>query len=70
MGFDPYNCPLKIWKSIGIPTPKMGVQLGVWEFIPSHFFALPGALDVIPGLPSWPTALQTLTLVVSPKLRL
>jgi hypothetical protein len=29
MGFDPYNCPLKIRKSIGIPTLKMGVHLGV-----------------------------------------
>jgi hypothetical protein len=26
MGFDPYNRPLKIQKSIGTPTPK-------WEFI-------------------------------------
>jgi len=28
MSFDPCNHPLKIWKSIGIPTPKMGVHLG------------------------------------------
>jgi len=37
MGFDSYNCPLKIQKSIGTLTPKMGVHLGVWRFIPSHF---------------------------------
>jgi len=53
MSFDPCNCPLKIWESIGIPIPKMGVHLGVWGFIPSHSFALLGTWDVIPGLPSW-----------------
>jgi hypothetical protein len=26
MGFDSCNFPLKIWESIGIPTPKMGVH--------------------------------------------
>jgi hypothetical protein len=30
MGFDPCNRPQKIWKSIGTPTPKLGVHLGVW----------------------------------------
>jgi hypothetical protein len=29
MGFDPYNRPLKIQESIGIPIPKMGIHLGV-----------------------------------------
>jgi hypothetical protein len=29
MGYDRYNCSLKIWESIGIPTPKVGAQLGV-----------------------------------------
>jgi hypothetical protein len=28
MSFDPYNCPLKIRESIGIPTPKVGAHLG------------------------------------------
>jgi hypothetical protein len=41
MGFDPYNCSLKIWDSIGTPTPKVGVHLGVWRFIPSHSPTLP-----------------------------
>jgi hypothetical protein len=36
MSFDPFNCSLKIWKSIGTPTPNMGVHLGVWGFFPSH----------------------------------
>jgi hypothetical protein len=39
MNFDPYNCLLKIRKSIGAPTPKMGIHLGVWGFIPSQSFA-------------------------------
>jgi len=50
MSFDPCNCLLKIWESIGSPTPKMGVHLGVWRFIPSHSFALLGAWNVTPGL--------------------
>ncbi len=32
MGFDPCNLSLKIQKSIGTPTPKVGVHLGVWRF--------------------------------------
>jgi len=70
MGFDPCIRPLKIQKSIGTPTPKMGIHLGVWGFIPSHSFALSGAWDVTLGFPSWPTTLQTLALVASPRLRL
>jgi hypothetical protein len=29
MGFDPFNRSLKIWKSIGIPIPKVGAHLGM-----------------------------------------
>jgi hypothetical protein len=29
MGFDPCNYFLKIWKSTGTPTPKVGAHLGV-----------------------------------------
>jgi hypothetical protein len=29
MGFDPYNCSLKIRESIKTPTPKVGAHLGV-----------------------------------------
>jgi hypothetical protein len=50
MSFDPCNLLLKIWESIGTPTPKMGAHLGVLGFIPSHFPALSGAWNVIPGL--------------------
>jgi len=42
MGFDPYNCSLKIQKSIGILIPKVGAHLGVWGFILSHSPALSG----------------------------
>jgi hypothetical protein len=33
MGFDPYNCSLKIRESTETPTPKMGAHLGVWVSI-------------------------------------
>jgi hypothetical protein len=48
MSFDP--CPLKIQESIGIPTPKIGVHLGMWGFIPSHSFAFPREWNVTPEL--------------------
>jgi len=41
LNFDPYNRSLKIWESIGSPTPKVEAPLGVWGFIPSHFPSLP-----------------------------
>jgi hypothetical protein len=70
MSFDPCNCSLKIWESSRTPTPKMGVPLGVWGFIPSKFFAHSGAWNVTPKIPSWPTILQALALVASPRLGL
>jgi hypothetical protein len=50
MGFDPCNHSLKIQKSIGTPTPKVQVHLGVWGFIPSHFPTLPEAWNATPRL--------------------
>jgi hypothetical protein len=38
MNFFPCNFSLKIWKSIKIPTPKVGAHLGVWGFIPSFSY--------------------------------
>jgi hypothetical protein len=35
IGFDPYNCFLKIRESIWTLTPKVGAHLGMWWFIPS-----------------------------------
>jgi hypothetical protein len=42
MSFDPSNHSLKIWESIGTPTPIMEIHLGVFGLIPSHYRALPG----------------------------
>ncbi len=63
LGFNPYNHSLNIWKPIGTPTPKVGAPLGMWGFIPSHFLSFP-------GLFFWPTTLQPLALVASPRLGL
>jgi hypothetical protein len=46
IGFDPCNCSLKIQESIGTPTPKVRVHLGVWRFIPSHSRTLLKAWNV------------------------
>jgi hypothetical protein len=70
LGFDPCNFSLKIRDSTRTPPPKVGVALGVWGFISSHFPTLPVTWDVTPKLPSWPTPLQVLALVVSPRLGL
>jgi len=70
MNFDLYNRPLKIWESIGTLTPKLGVHLGVWGFIPSHSLALPKAWNLTPRLHFWPALSQALALVRSPRLGL
>jgi hypothetical protein len=70
MSFDLWNLSLKIRESISTPTAKVRVHLGVWGFIPSHFFALPGAWNATLKLPSWPAPLQALALVANPRLRL
>ncbi len=69
ISIDPWNCFIKIRKSIKIPTPKVGVHLGVWRFIPSHFPRLLRAWDVTPRLPFWLTPLQAFALVTNPSLR-
>jgi hypothetical protein len=63
MNFDPCNRLLKIWESIGI-------HLGVWGFILSHFPTLLRTWNVTPGLHFSPAPLQALALVVSPRLGL
>jgi hypothetical protein len=62
MGFDPCNHFLKIRESTGTPTPNMGAHLGMWMFILT--------LSHTPGSLSWHVLLQTLALVVSPRLGL
>jgi hypothetical protein len=37
MNFDPYDRLLKIWESIGTPTPKVRIHLGVWASFPLIF---------------------------------
>ncbi len=70
MNFDPYNRHLKIRKSIKVPIPKMGVHLGMWRFIPSHFFTFPRTWNVTPELHFLPTPSQALALVASLRLGL
>jgi hypothetical protein len=68
-GFDPCNRSLKIWESIGTPTPKVGTHLGVWRSIPSHFPTLPWTWNVIPGLHSWSTPFTSPCFDCEPKVR-
>jgi len=70
LGFGPCNCFLNIRESTEIPTPNVGVPLGVWRSIPSHSLALLGACGLTFRLPSWLATLQALALVASPRLRL
>jgi hypothetical protein len=67
--FNPYNRPLKIEESIGTSSLKVGVTLGMWGFIPSHFPTLMGTCGVTHRLPSWPVTLQALCLGREPKAR-
>ncbi len=69
MGFYPWNHYLKIWESIGTPTPKMEAHLGVWGFIPSHFPTFMGAWDVTPRLPFLAHTLASPCLGHEPKVR-
>jgi hypothetical protein len=68
--FDPSNRSLNFRESTGTPSPKVGVALGVWRLIPSHFPTLPGVSDVTPGLPLGPHPCNPFALVASPKLGL
>jgi hypothetical protein len=70
MGFNPYNCSLKIQESIETPTLKVGVRMGMWGFIHSHFPTLLGAWNVTSDLHFWLAPSQSLVLVVNPKLGL
>ncbi len=69
MSFDPCNQPLKIQESTETPTPKVELPWGVrvHSLTPSHTL---GSMLCDSRLPSWPATLQTLTLVMSPRLGL
>jgi len=69
MSFDPYNCFLKIQKSIRIPTSKMRAHLGMRGLIPSHLPTLPGTWNVTLELHFEPKSSQVLALVASRRLR-
>jgi len=70
MNFNSWHCFLKIWESIGSPTPEVGAHLEVCEFVPSHFPTLLKTWNVTPGLHSQPALLHALTMVMSSRLRL
>ncbi len=70
MGFDPYNCALKIWESIWDSNSHNGSSLGSVRVHSLTLFTVLGACDVTPGSPSWPTTLQPLALVTSSRLGL
>jgi hypothetical protein len=68
MNFYPSNHSIKIWKSIGILTHKVGVHLGMCGLIPSHSFALLGMWMRLPGCTFNPH-LSMLCLDHEPKIR-
>jgi hypothetical protein len=70
MSFDPYNCTMKIWKSIWDSNSQHGSSLGSVRVHSLTLFALPEACEVTPESFSWPATLQPLALVVNPRLRL
>jgi len=70
LSFDPWNRSLKFWESTGIPSPKVGVALGVWGFTPSHFPTLLGVCDVTHGLPFGSHICNPFALVASSRLGL
>jgi hypothetical protein len=70
MGFDPYNCGLKIQESIWDSNSHNGSSLGRVRVHSLTLFALLGACDVIHRSPSWLATLQPLALVASPRLGL
>ncbi len=70
MGFASCNCALKIRESNWDSNSHNGGSLGNVRVHSFTLYALSGACDVTPKLPSWPATLQALALVVSPRLRL
>jgi len=69
LSFDPCNRPLKIRESTRTPTPKVELPWGVrvYSLTPSHTLE---SMLCDSQLLSWPTTLQTLALVMSPRLGL
>jgi hypothetical protein len=70
MGFDPYNCAMKIWESIWDSNSHNGNSFGSVRVHSLTLFALLGACDATPRPPFWHATLQALALVMSPRLGL
>ncbi len=66
MGFDPCNLSLKVWDS----NSQSGSSLGNVRVHSLAFSCTPGSMKCDSWAHSWPTPLQTLTLVTSPRLGL
>jgi hypothetical protein len=72
LSFDPWNHSLKFRESIETPSPKVGVALGVWRFIPSYSLTLsyiPASMWCDSWASSWPAPLRPLCLDCEPKAR-
>jgi hypothetical protein len=69
MGFDPYDCTLNIQESIGTPTPKVGVPLGVWGVYSLTLFCTPENMRHDSWLPFLACNLATLCLGHKPNAR-
>jgi len=70
LSFNPSNSSLKFRDSTGIPSPKVGVAVGVRGFTPSHFLTLPGICDVTPEHSLGLHLCNPFALVASPRLGL
>jgi hypothetical protein len=69
MSFDPLNLSLKIQKSFGTATPKMGTHLGVCGLIPSHSPTLQEVWMWLPSCTLGPHLSMPLALMMNPRLR-
>jgi hypothetical protein len=66
MGFDLCNHALKIWESIWNSNSHNGSSFGSVRVHSLTLVAFPGACDVIPKPPFWPTTLHPLALLAKP----
>jgi hypothetical protein len=65
LNFDPWNRSLKFQESIGSPSPKVGVALGVWMFTLSHSLTLsyiPESMWCDSRASFWPAPLRPICL--------
>ncbi len=60
MGFDPYNCTMKVWESIWDSNFQHGSSFGNMRVHSLTLFALLGACDLTLGSFSWPATCNPL----------